>query len=140
MRRSLSQWPINHEGQMFGLNNSESVPCLQQGLAVSQQIQQQNFFFRSHRQSIYIHTCTHTHTHAHTLSPVDTPFISKEKNILHFLFRFLKPCTLSKIIRAHLPRNQYLFKHHFEYPTKNMPQVLWQFLLIPPFVKSKTKT
>ena len=144
MRRSLSQWPINHEGQMFGLNNSESGPCLQQGLAVSQQIQQQNFFFRSHRHSIYIHTCTHTHTHththAHTVSPVDIPFISKEKNIWHFLFRFLKPCMLSKIIRAHCQEINILFKHHFEYSTKNMPQVLWQFLLIPPFVKSKTKT
>ena len=86
------------------------------------------------------HTHTHTHTHAHTLSPVDTPFISKEKNIWRFLFRFLKPCMLSKIIRTHLPRNQDLFKHHFEYSTKNMPQVLCQFLLIPPFVKSKTKT
>ena len=27
-----------------------------------------------------------------------------------------------------------LFKHHFEYSTKNMPHVLWQFLRTPPFV------
>lgn len=33
-----------------------------------------------------------------------------------------------------------LFKHHFEYSTKNMPHVLWQFLQTPPFVKSKTET